>query len=281
VCGALWWDRARGVEQIESLVARRTRVGTFATPMVKIMLDGVVENFTAAMVEPYLHGHGRGLSFVDDQTLRDAVKALDAAGFGVHFHAIGDAAVRSALDAVAASARSAGMRHQIAHLQVVDPGDLPRFAGLGVIPNIQAYWATHEPQLDNVCIPALGQERTSWLYPFGDLERSGAVLAMGSDWPVTTADPWQAIHVAVNRALPGHETLLPQQALSLSTALTAATLGSAEANGCREAGVIAVGHHADLVVLDRDPFKGPPSEIGQTRVRQTFIEGQRVYAGAQ
>jgi predicted amidohydrolase YtcJ len=253
--------------------------------MVKIMLDGVVENFTAAMAQPYLHGHGSGLSFVDDGSLRDAVKALDAAGFGVHFHAIGDAAIRSALDAVAASGlrsinRSAKHRHQIAHLQVVDPADVPRFAELGVIANVQAYWATHEPQLDTVCIPALGEQRTGWMYPFRDLQRSGAVLAMGSDWPVTTADPWQAIHVAVNRALPQAplgQALLPEQALSLSAALTAATLGSAEANGCREAGVIAVGHHADLVVLDRDPFKRPAGEIGQTRVRQTFVGGQRVY----
>ncbi|HZM76057.1 MAG TPA: amidohydrolase [Candidatus Limnocylindrales bacterium] len=282
VCGALWWERHLGLEQVPDLIGRRTTnaLERFATPMVKIMLDGVVENFTAALAEPYLHGHGHGLSFVDDESLRDAVKALDAAGFGVHFHAIGDAAVRSALDAVAASGRTAKHRHQIAHLQVVNPADVPRFAELGVVPNIQAYWATHEPQLDMVCLPALGQERTNWLYPFGDLSRSGAVLAMGSDWPVTTADPWQAMHVAVNRALPEAllgQALRPEQGLSLSTALTAATLGSAEANGCREAGTIAVGHHADLVVLDRDPFIAPAAEIGQTRVTQTFVGGQRVY----
>jgi predicted amidohydrolase YtcJ len=282
VCGALWWERHLGLEQVPDLIGRRetNAVGRFTTPMVKIMLDGVVENFTAAMTEPYLHGHGSGLSFVDDEALRDAVKALDAAGFGVHIHAIGDAAVRSALDAVATSGRSARHRHQIAHLQVVDPADVPRFAELGVVPNVQAVWATHEPQLDTVCIPALGPRRTNWMYPFGDLHRSGATLALGSDWPVTTADPWQAIHVAVNRAMPGHEALLPEQALSLSAALTAATLGSADANGCRGAGVIAVGHHADLVVLDRNPFQAPPSEICSTRVLQTFVGGQRVYAGS-
>lgn len=286
VCGALWWERHLGLEQVPDLIGRRATnaVGRFTTPMVKIMLDGVVENFTAAMHSPYLHEHGTGLSFVDGESLRDAVKALDAAGFGIHFHAIGDAAVRSALDAVAASARSAGLRHQIAHLQVVDPADVPRFAELGVMPNLQAYWATHEPQLDMVCLPALGEQRAGWLYPFGDLARSGAVLAMGSDWPVTTADPWQAIHVAVNRALPQAQlgqALLPEQALSLSTALTAATAGSAEANGCRQAGVIATGRVADLVVLDRDPFAAPASEIGLTRVTQTFVGGQRVYPVAQ
>jgi len=279
VCGALWWDRRLGLEQLPELIGRRVanEADRFATPMVKIMLDGVVENFTAAMLSPYLHGHGSGLSFMDSGSLHEAVKALDGGGFGVHFHAIGDAAVRSALDAVASSARSAPFRHQIAHLQVVDPADVPRFAELGVIPNMQPYWACHEPQLDELAIPVLGDERARWLYPFGDLERSGATLAAGSDWPVSTADPWQAMHVAVNRSCDGGEPLLPEQSLSLSAALTAYTLGSAEANGCRDAGVIAAGHLADLVVLDRDPFAAPASEIGQTRVVQTFVGGQRVY----
>jgi predicted amidohydrolase YtcJ len=280
VCGALWWDRRLGAEQLPELIGRRVanETGRFSTPMVKIMLDGVVENFTAALSEPYLgHGHGSGLSFVDPKPLRDYVKALDGAGFGVHFHAIGDAAVRSALDAVAASARTAKHRHQIAHLQLVHPDDVPRFAALGVVANMQMYWAGHEPQLDELTIPVLGQERSQWLYPFGDLARSGATLAAGSDWPVSTADPWQAMHVAVNRSYDDGEPLLASQRLDLSTALTAYTAGSAEANGCRDAGVIAPGRLADLVVLDRDPFDGPAEAIGQTRVLQTFVGGQRVH----
>ncbi len=282
VCGALWWDRARGVEQIESLVERRAflggEVGTFATPMVKIMLDGVAENFTAAMRTPYLCGHGSGLPFVDFARLPAFVKALAHNGFGVHFHAIGDASVRAALDAVAASP---AIPAQIAHLQVVDPADVPRFAELGVVANIQALWAHHEPQLDELALPYLGQERARWLYPFGDLARAGATLAAGSDWPVSSADPWQAIHVAVNRSyVDGGRPLLPEQRLDLATALTAYTRGSARANGFHDSGVIAPGMLADLAVLDRDPFAAPAHELRHTRVRQTYVGGRLVFERA-
>lgn len=277
VCGALWWERERGLEQIEELIGRRdvNAVGRFGTPMVKMMLDGVAENFTAAMTEPYLGGHGNGLSFVDFGLLPGYVKALTEAGFGVHFHAIGDAAVRAALDAVASAGRT-DARHQIAHLQLVHPSDVARFAELGVIANMQPFWACHEPQLDELSIPFLGPRREKWLYPFGDLHRSGARLAAGSDWPVTSANPWEGMHVAVNRAYQGDHVLLPEQRLDLVTALTAYTRGSAHANGCDEAGVIAPGRLADLAVLENDPFVG---EISQTRVTHTYVGGDRVFDG--
>ena len=276
-CGALWWDRDRGTEQIEELIERRAEnaVGRFGTHMVKIMLDGVAENFTAAVTEPYAGGHGNGLSFVDFDLLPGYVKALAAAGFGVHFHAIGDAAVRAALDAVAAAGKSVG-RHQIAHIQLIDPRDVPRFGQLGVIANMQPFWACHDPQLDELALPYLGPERAGWLYPFGDLHRTGARLAAGSDWPVTTANPWEGMQVAVNRAYHGDHVLLPAQRLDLATALTAYTRGSAYANGCDEAGVIEAGRLADLVLLDQDPFT---VEIGQTRVMQTYVGGVRVFEG--
>ncbi len=278
VCGALWWDRALGASQIESLVARRASVGTFSTPMVKIMLDGVCENFTAAMSSPYLCGRGSGLSFVDFAELPSYVEALAHNGFGVHFHAIGDAAVRAALDAVERC--PSGVSAQIAHLQVVRPDDVPRFAKLGVTANIQALWAHHEPQLDELALPFLGEERARWLYPFGDLARTGAPLAAGSDWPVSTADPWQAIHVAVNRSYAGGRVLLPEQRLDLATALTAYTEGSARANGWRDTGIIAPGMLADLAVLDRDPFAGPDDEIRLTQVAQTYVGGRLVFERA-
>ncbi|HCT79516.1 MAG TPA: amidohydrolase [Micromonosporaceae bacterium] len=278
VTGALWWDRDRAAEQIEELVARRAEnaIGRFGTPMVKIMLDGVAENFTASLTEPYLGDRGRGLSFVDYERLPEHVKALVRQGFSVHFHAIGDAAVRAALDAVAASEPGSNARHQIAHLQLVDPQDVKRFGSLGVIANMQPFWACHEPQLDTLAIPFLGAERASWLYPFGDLLRAGTPLAAGSDWPVSSADPWQGMHVAVNRAYHGDHVLLPAQRLDLMTALSAYTRGSAYANGCDEAGLIAPGYLADFVVLDRNPFQG---EIRETRVLQTYVGGERVYDG--
>lgn len=295
VVGALWWDRTAGLEQIDSLVERREhyRSANFAATSVKIMQDGVAENFTAAMLESYHDGHGHptdnsGISFVPPEILDVAVPRLDALGFQVHFHAIGDRAVRQCLDAVehaiAANGRSDN-RHHIAHIQVIHPDDVPRFRALGVAANMQSYWATLEPQMIELTIPFLGEQRSAWQYPFGDLQRAGAVLAAGSDWSVSTPDPMAAIHTAVNRtAAPGHEDgeyppFHPEQAIDLATSLTAYTAGSAWVNHREhDTGTVEVGKLADLVVLDRDPFAGPAEQIGATRVLQTFVGGNRVYA---
>jgi predicted amidohydrolase YtcJ len=292
VVGALWWDRAAGVEQIPSLVERRERYrgGRFAATSVKVMQDGVAENFTASMLEPYCDGHGHptdnsGISFVDPAILNDAVPQLDALGFQVHFHAIGDRAVRQCLDAVGHAVDRNGRgdnRHHIAHLQVVHPDDVPRFRRLGVAANMQSLWATFEPQMIELTLPFLGEPRSGWQYPFGDLLRSGAMLAAGSDWSVSSPDPLAAIHTAVNRRSaedPEQERFLPGQAIDLATSLTAYTAGSAWVNHLdQDTGTIEVGKYADLVVLDRDPFDGPADEIGATRVLQTFVEGERVHA---
>ena len=258
------------------------------------MQDGVPENFTAAMLEPYCDGHGRytgnsGLSFVPVETLGPAAAQLDAAGFQLHFHAIGDRAVRECLDAVEGALRANGRRdarHHVAHLQVVHPDDVHRFRELGVVANVQAFWAVLEAQMVELTLPFLGEPRASWQYPFGDLQRSGAVLAMGSDWAVSTADPLAAVHVAVNRRLPEahregdaeHPVFLPEQRIDLAGALTAYTAGSAYVNRLDDTGTIREGALADLVVLDRDPFAGPADEIGSTRVLQTFVDGHRVFA---
>jgi len=298
VVGAIWWDRRAGLEQIPSILERRERYrgGRFAATSVKVMQDGVAENFTASMLEPYCDGHGHptdnsGISFVDPAILNEAVPLLDAEGFQVHFHAIGDRAVRECLDAVEHAIARNGRRdnrHHIAHIQVVHPEDVPRFRELGVAANMQSLWAAYEPQMVELTLPFLGEPRSAWQYPFGDLLRAGAVLAAGSDWSVSTPDPLAAIHTAVNRtAAPGHEEgdypdpFLPEQAIDLATSLTAYTAGSAWVNHLDETtGTIEAGKLADLVVLDRDPFAGPADEIGATRVLQTFVEGERVYSAA-
>ena len=293
VRGALWWDRTRGLEQVEELLARRTSVGRFTADTVKVMQDGVPENFTAAMSAPYLDrcGHATdrtGLSMVDPAVLTEAVVRLTGAGFGMHFHAIGDRALTEVLDAVEASLAAhgdRGLRHCVAHLQVVRPDDVPRFRQLGVVANLQPLWAVHEPQMDELCIPFLGPERSAWQYPFGDLLRTGAVLAGGSDWPVSSADPVLGISTAVNRRLPGAPAgtpvFLPEQRLDLGTALAAYTAGSAYVNGLDDTGTIRVGALADLAVLDRDPFAGPAEDVWQARVVSTFVEGERVHPAAQ
>ena len=291
VVGALWWDRtavARSeiADQVADLSARRAAYSSerFRCTSVKIMADGVAENFTAAMSAPYLdrcgHGGGTGHSFVAAEVLREVVPALAAADFQVHVHAIGDRAVRDALDAFAAAARPDLLPH-IAHLQVVDPADVHRFAALGVAANCQMLWACLDDQMVELTLPFLGEERSAWQYPFGGLHRAGAALVAGSDWPVSTPDPLQAIHTAVTRTAyddpgrAGTEAFLPEQALPLEAAFAAYTSGSARLNGSR-AGVVAPGAPADVVLLDRDPFAGPAEEIGATRVRATWARGSLV-----
>jgi predicted amidohydrolase YtcJ len=289
VIGALWWDRERDETQIPELEEKRRvlTVGPLRCGTVKIMQDGVAESFTAAMSQPYRDGHGHvtgntGISFVEPQALRRYATALDALDFQLHFHALGDRAVRESLDAVAAARAANGWRDtrpHLAHLQVVHPDDWPRFHELGASANIQALWAVHDPQMDVLTLPFLDPRLAGWQYPFGALARAGATVAAGSDWPVSSPDPLLAIHVAVNRVPVGgdDEPFLPEQRLDLATALTAYTAGSAYVNHLDDAGRLRAGFRADLVVLDRDPFAAPPEEIGLTRVAATYVGGTRVF----
>jgi len=289
VRGALWWERDEGLDQVERLLERRAALtrGRLDAGTVKVMQDGVVENYTAAMSRPYLDGHGTatrnaGLSFVDPRVLAEAVARLDAEGFQVHVHAIGDRAVTEALDAFeaarSANGPSAG-RHHIAHVQVVSPADRPRFAELGVAANIQALWAVHDEAMTEMTLPFVDEELAGWQYPFGSLAAAGARLAAGSDWPVTSPDPLAAIHVAVNRTDHEHpgDPFLPAEALTLEQAFAAYTSGSAHVNHLDDTGVLAPGRVADLAVLDRDPFAGDPSEIGAARVLATYVDGLVVH----
>ena len=299
VVGALWWDRARGLEQIEDLVALRERgtAGRFRATTVKIMQDGVCENFTAAVLEPYLDAHGhptgnRGISFVEPDLLKEAVTKLDALGFQVHFHALAERAVREALDAIEAARKANGindLRHHLAHIQVVHPDDIPRFRRVGAVANAQPLWAAHEGQMDDLTIPFLGEPRWRWQYPFASLVRAGANLAMGSDWSVSSPDPLQEMHVAVNRVMPpdypysvdNREVFIPEERIDLATAIAGFTMGSAYVNHLEhETGSIEVGKLADLAVVDRDLFAHPAAEIADASVQLTVVGGRRVYEDA-
>jgi predicted amidohydrolase YtcJ len=296
VVGALWWDRHRGIEQVNDLLEARERgrIGRFAATTVKIMQDGVVENHTAAVLEPYLDADGRptrnrGTSFVEAEDLNAGVTRLDAEGFQVHIHAIGERAVREALDAFETARAANGPsdhRHHIAHIQVVHPDDIPRFRELGVVANAQPLWAVNEGQMLHLTIPFLGAERSKWQYPFASLVRSGAVLAMGSDWSVSSANPLWEMHVAVNRTAPPAyeygggtgEPFLPDERIDLATALAGFTINSAFVNHLDNlTGSIEVGKRADLAVLDRDVFAHPVDEIADASVVLTFVEGERVF----
>ena len=289
VRGALWWERDRGLEQVEDLLARRAALsrGRLVAGSVKVMQDGVVENYTAALSVPYGDGSGgrtanRGLSFVDPVLLREAVTRLDAEGFQVHVHAIGDRAVTEALDGFAAARAANGpsaSRHHIAHLQIVCPDDRARFADLDVAANVQALWAVDDEAMTEMTLPFLDERLASWQYPFGSLAAAGARLAAGSDWPVSTPDPIAALHVAVNRVdaeEPG-TPFMPTEALTAVQAFAAYTSGSAYVNHLDDTGTLAPGRLADLAVLDRDPFVGDRAAIGENRVVATYVDGRRVW----
>jgi hypothetical protein len=292
VVAALWWDRHRGSEQIEELVEQRASGpdGRLRAGTVKIMQDGVCENFTAGMLRPYLDHQGRttserGLSHVDPVELKGHVTTLDRSGFQVHVHAIGDRAVREALDAFEGARLANGPndhRHHIAHLQVLHPDDIPRFAQLDVTANAQALWACLDDQMRDLTLDILGPERAANQYPFARLVRAGARLAMGSDWSVSTADPFPQLEVAVERVAPedrGSDVFLPDDRLDLETAVTAFTRGSAYVNHLDdETGSIERGKLADLVLVDRDLFDRGSGPIGDAHAAFTMVEGEAVFA---
>jgi predicted amidohydrolase YtcJ len=292
VVAALAWRRGSGLEQLDDLREQRrlAAVGRLRATAVKFFQDGVFENGTAAMLAPYLDRSGRptgnlGIGMYPAADLARFVTALHQAGFDAHVHAIGDRAVRDALDAVEAAVRAGGRRdarHQVAHLQFVHPDDRPRFRRLGVVANAQPFWSCLDGYMRDLTLPFLEPERAGWQYPWASLRRAGAVLAFGSDWTVSTADPLQELEVALTRVSPqdrGGEPFLPAERLDLPAALAAFTAGSAYANRLEaDTGTLSPGKLADLAVLDRDPFDEQAGPIGDARVLLTLVEGEVVHA---
>jgi predicted amidohydrolase YtcJ len=267
--------------QLEHFADARRRVKDLASPLltantVKFFADGVIENETGALLAPYcgsLHNHGMQVW----DNLADAARAVDALGFQIHIHAIGDAAARQALDAIEHVVATNGPRDRrpvIAHAQLVDDADIDRFAVLGVIPNMQPLWAQLDPLMVELTIPRLGDDRGAQQYRMRSLDDSGAPLAFGSDWPVSSGAPLKGIAVAVAR---GGWT--PQEIMSVDRALSAYTAGVAEqafAEG--QWGTITPGASGDLVWLDSDPRATPPSELPDVRIRATYLSGRSVYS---
>ncbi|WP_229788855.1 amidohydrolase [Nocardioides albus] len=288
---AQWWDRDRGLEQLPELIERRAlaaRSGLDAAS-VKIMQDGVCETHTAAMLSPYLDAHGRltdnrGLSFIPADALAAYVAALGVNGFQAHIHALGDRAVRDSLDAIEharAVNGAGGRRHHLAHVQVVDPSDVPRFADLEVTANIQPLWACLDEAVEVLTLPFLAPEAREQQYVFGSLLRTGARIACGSDWPVSDPAPLLGMHVAINRRAPDQPSdappLLPGEALTVLQALAGYTTGTAYLNRLEgSTGRVETGYAADLVVVDNDILDGDTVLAG-TQVTHTYVDGREVH----
>ncbi len=251
----------------------------------KFFLDGVIENETAAFLQP-THDTGANAPVMFPQDLLDAlVTAVDAARFQSHFHVIGDAAARAALDALQAAASANGLwpsLPQLAHLQVVDPADIPRLAALGAMANIQPLWARHDPVIPDLWINAIGPHRLPQTYPFRQLADAGAPLVLSSDWTVSTLNPFPIIETAITRQprrAEGHrEPFLPQERLTRMEALHGYTVNAAAA--CwrgHMTGRLTPGYSADLIVIDRDPLTCDTAEIGETQVLLTLFKGAEVW----
>jgi predicted amidohydrolase YtcJ len=258
---------------------------------VKIFADGVIEypSQTAALLDPYLDAQGhptrnRGPSYFTQDNLNRIVAAADAAGLTVHIHAIGDRAVRSALDAFAEARRSNGAldnRGQIAHLELINPADFPRFKELGVIANFQLLWAQRDDDyIGNATVKYLGPERSRYLYPARSLRDAGAKIAGGSDWGVSSFDAFTAMEHGITRSeRRGRPPLLPEQSLTLQDMVDAYTINAAFALKQEgTTGSIEAGKRGDFIVLDRDIFSIDPFDLHDTQVTATYLDGREVYA---
>lgn len=251
----------------------------------KFFVDGVIETHTAAMLAPYTDDPSQsGHLLWDPEKYKQAVAELDAHGIQVFSHAIGDRAIRLALDAYENAQmvnHSTDRRHRIEHIEAAGAADLPRFGKLGVIASFQPLHAYPDDDVLKVWAGNVGPERAQRGWPWRTVENSGGVLAFGSDWPIVTQNPWRGVQNALTRQTTDGEPAggwLPKERISLEDAIRAYTLGAAFA-GHREQteGSLEPGKLADLIVLSQDFFKIEPTEIGTTEVLLTMVGGRVVY----
>jgi predicted amidohydrolase YtcJ len=284
-------DPAGSLAYVQGLAKQYRDVPGLHFGTAKVFLDGVIEYpaQTAALLDPYLDEQGRptdnrGDLYATSAEFGRLATVFDRAGWQLHAHAIGDRAVRTALDGYEAARRANGRRgnrHTVAHLQLVHPDDYHRFRRLDVVACMQLQWATRNTWTMDALAPFLGPDRHRLLYPARSLERHGAALAGGSDWPVDPLHTWNQIRTAVDRAGLDAEqgALYPErEALGRASALRMHTAGSArQLRLDRLTGRLDPGLAADLIVLDRDVTRVPVRELSDTRVRLTFIGGRRVH----
>lgn len=274
-------------EQLKELQDLRE---TYASEMVslhsaKFFLDGVLENGTAVLLEPRCDSGGNAELMFSQEQINEYFAAFDRAKFQLHVHTIGDGAVRAAVDGIEYAQHQNGKwdsRHQLAHLQVVNLADIPRFRELGILANFQTLWAQPIPEMDVIANAVLGPERNKWIYPIKEFLRQGVICAVSSDWGVTHFDPFEIMQVAVTRQNekatgegPAHT---PQHRISIEDAIRGYTLNAAHAAWRDDStGSLTPGKYADLIVLDRNLFEISPYEIGQTQVLLTLLAGREVH----
>ena len=273
-------------EALERLRDIRERYRTHKVFMhsAKFFLDGVMENGTAAMQKDYDTGGNAPIMF-EREHLAQLFRVFDADRFQLHIHTIGDLAVRVALDGIEAVRRENGpwpALHQLAHIQMIDPIDIPRFRELGAVANFQPLWAMPEPSVIDVAMPMVGKERGRWMYAVKSVVESGGPYAISSDWAVSTLNPFAIMQVAVTRQNPedgaGGACFIPEERLDVDAVVKGYTTNAAAAAWRSEdTGSLSPGKYADLIVLDRDIYGVAPPEIGDTGVLLTMLAGEAVH----
>lgn len=273
--------------QLQELIELRE---TYRSDMVslhsaKFFLDGVLENGTAVLLEPRSDTGGNAELMFSQAQINEYFAAFDRERFQLHVHTIGDGAVRAAVDGMEYARQQNGKwdsRHQLAHLQVVNPADIPRFISYGILANFQTLWAQPNDEADAITRAMLGPERSEWIYPVGEFVRQGVTCMLSSDWGVTGFDPFEIMQTAVTRQKPGARAddpaHTPHHRIGVREALRGYTSHAAHAawrDDCT--GSLSPGKYADLIVLDRNLFEISPYEIGQTQVLLTLLGGREVH----
>ena len=273
--------------QLEAIIQDRQRYHDdwIAAGSAKIFLDGVIETHTAAMLEPYSDDSQlTGQLLWEPEKYKDFVARLDREGIQVFTHAIGDRAIRLALDAYQAAAEKSGthdLRHRVEHIEDPSASDIPRFGKLGVIASMQPLHAYPNDDTLKSWAPNIGPERALRGWPWHSIKAAGGVLAFGSDWPIVTLSPWPGLQNAVTRQTTEGEPKggwIPSERISLADAIKGYTLNAAFA-GHRERteGSLEPGKTADLIVISQDLFNIDPHKIGETKVLLTMVGGRVVY----
>ncbi|MCE1179360.1 MAG: amidohydrolase [Micrococcales bacterium] len=289
---ALYADPRNWPGQLAAMIEQRDRVRALgdtrlSANTVKFFADGVVENATGALLEPYTSDPGSGMLVWEPELLAQAVAAVDAAGFQPHIHTIGDRAARVALDAVDHAAETNGPRDRravLAHVQLVDAADHERFHRQGTIANAEPLWAQLDDLMTVLTQPRLGPDRSEAQYQFATMQSHGTALSFGSDWPVSSADPLEGLSVACSRQTLERQPAggwIPEERLAVPSALAAYTSGVAH-QAFRSAGSLIPGYDADLVVLDTDPRDlEQPRDLDRVTVLSTWLAGECIYEGDQ
>ncbi|MDH4562507.1 amidohydrolase [Pseudomonas sp. BN411] len=275
-------SRPADLDTLDKVRQRFQGIPNLTLPGIKVFADGVLEYpaQSAALIDPYNNSQKKGELLIDPAHFGELVSAADARGWLVHIHAIGDRAVRESLNGIeqARKDRQSGITHSITHLQLVNPKEFARFKPLDVIASMQLLWASGDEYTLDMVKPYVSAFAFRYQYPAHSLLQQGATIAGASDWPVSSPNPWQAIHQAISREGP-KGVLNADERIDRETMLQAYTLNAARTIGLEQRiGSLSAGKQADFIILDRDVLSVDDKDLAETRVLKTYFAGREVFS---